>query len=79
MSNKLSNRAAELLEEGAQITGSYTKAYYYIENKLFMTESGTIYGFCKWLDANKSKLSADIPFITPNFQNLFENYFLKEL
>lgn len=35
---------------GAKNTGTFTEAYYYVEEELYMDEADTILDFCKWID-----------------------------
>jgi hypothetical protein len=43
-------RNITLLSEGANITGSFKEAYFYIEESLYVKEARTIYNFCVWVD-----------------------------
>ena len=62
--------AKTLLLQGASITGSFTEGYFFIEEKVQINHSKTLFDFCKWVDKNIGGASAyNIDMLFSAFKN----------
>ena len=77
--NTLTKRNALLISQGCNQTGSFSEGVWYVEEQLYCDEIDEIEKFCKWLDANSHRSSAELPFVEHNYPNLFKNYYKKNL
>ena len=65
---ELGIRNATLLTEGAKVVGTYTEAYFYVEESLYVDEAETIENFCEYIDVEIGGASY------VNIERLFEAF-----
>jgi hypothetical protein len=61
--------AKSLLLQGANVTGSFTEGYYFVEEQLKIKDSDKLLKFCKWIDENiggASRTNIEILFLAFN-------------
>jgi len=71
-------RTATLISQGVRTVG-LADAYIYIVENLYEDEAESVMEFCSWLEANRHRASAEMPFVERNYPNLYKNFFLKGL
>jgi hypothetical protein len=74
----ISSRTARLISHGIRTVGS-TYAFSFIEESLQVNEAYSVEKFCSWIDKNIHRASTKMPFVESNYQNLYKNFFLKEI
>lgn len=65
---ELSERNWTLIEMGLKTTGSFTDAYLFIEEQLYMDEAATILKFLKWCEFHKKNIGRS------NYQQVFKQF-----
>lgn len=62
--------AKTLLLQGASTTGTFTEGYFFVEEKIQINHSKTLFDFCKWIDKNIGGASAyNIDMLFSAFKN----------
>ena len=62
--------AKTLILQGAAVTGSFEKAYFYSEERLKLQHATELYQFCKWIDSRIGGASAyNIDMLYAAFKN----------
>jgi len=64
--------AKTLLLQGASTTGTFTEGYFFVEEKIQINHSKTLFDFCKWIDQNiGGAASGNIDMLFSAFKNPF--------